>query len=242
MDEIYANVEHDKPVAPRPSPYRKGPSSSERRFHGAVVLCLGLLNVFQLAGLIGLAVHSADLSAIKANLTERLQASVNMSSSLTQERDLLNISLVEMTRDLNKLQKPSCPVGWRMFSCACYFLSNESGSWEKGREDCKTRGADLVVINSSEEQKFLSNFTKEEIMAWIGLTDRIKEGTWMWINGAPLSLQPFQYWRSGQPDNNGGHRSLGEEDCAHIIYGGEENNWNDLSCETDMRWICEKMV
>lgn len=54
--------------------------------------------------------------------------------------------------------------------------------------------------------------------------------------------RPFQYWRSGQPDNNGGHPSLGQEDCAHIIYGGEGNNWNDLSCKTNMRWICEKMV
>ena len=34
-----------------------GPRSSERRFHGAVVLCLGLLSVFLLAGLIGLGVH-----------------------------------------------------------------------------------------------------------------------------------------------------------------------------------------
>ncbi|XP_038570835.1 C-type lectin domain family 4 member M-like [Micropterus salmoides] len=232
MEEIYANVEHTKPVDPRPSTNRKDPSCSKRRFYGAV-FCLGVLSVFLLAGLIGLGVRSADLSAIKANLTERLQNSDIKLSFLTEERDLLNASLVEITEELNSMTADlsaikanlteclrtsdikvstltgernmlnnslikvteelnglkSCPAGWRMFSCPCYFLSNESGSWEKGREDCKTRGADLVVINSSEEQMFLSNFTKEEIMAWIGLTDRDKEGTWMWINGAPLSLQ-----------------------------------------------------
>lgn len=46
----------------------------------------------------------------------------------------------------------SCPEGWKMFHCACFFLSGESGNWDKGRDDCIDRGADLVVINSAEEQ------------------------------------------------------------------------------------------
>ncbi|XP_035860395.1 uncharacterized protein LOC116050441 isoform X4 [Sander lucioperca] len=78
MDDIYANVEHYKSVDPRPSTNQTGPRSSERRFHGAVVLCLGLLSVFLLAGIICLGVHSAELSTIKANLTECLQASDNL--------------------------------------------------------------------------------------------------------------------------------------------------------------------
>ena len=46
----------------------------------------------------------------------------------------------------------ACPPGWMMFSDACYYLSCECGSWEKGRQDCTDRGASLVVINSTEEQ------------------------------------------------------------------------------------------
>ncbi|XP_070771371.1 CD209 antigen-like protein E [Enoplosus armatus] len=238
MEEIYANVKH-----PKPSPNQAGPRSSERRFHGAALLCLGLLSVFLLAGLIGLGVHSAELSALKANLTERLQASDNEFPPLTVERDLLNASLVEITKELDRLSKQrTCPAGWRMFSRACYLLSSESGSWEKGREDCRDRGANLVVIESTEEQKFLSNFTTGGTQAWIGLTDRDKEGTWIWINRAPLSLQPVKYWRKDQPDNGDGYKTLGEEDCAHIITGGDEKNWNDLSCDTTLRWICEKLV
>lgn len=30
------------------------------------------------------------------------------------------------------------------------FLSSESGSWVEGKEDCRSRGADLVVIDSDE--------------------------------------------------------------------------------------------
>ncbi|KAL7385774.1 hypothetical protein ABVT39_028282 [Epinephelus coioides] len=127
-----------------------------------------------------------------------------------------------------------------VFSCSCYFLSNKSHSWDEARKDCKERGADLVVIDSAKEQLFLSNFTEKGTHAWIGLTDKAKEGTWKWIDGAPLSLK---YWRKKQPDNGGGYANLGEEDCAHVIISGENNreNWNDLSCFTSQRWICEKM-
>ncbi|XP_051259629.1 CD209 antigen-like protein E [Dicentrarchus labrax] len=245
MDEIYMNV---KPV---PSKNQTVPRSSERRSHGVVVLCLGLLSVLLLAGLISLGVHyhvsaqrsAAELSSIKANLMERLQASDNKSSSLTAERDWLNASLVKMTEELNRLRgRPTCPTGWRMFKCVCYLLSNETGSWEKGKEDCGVRGAGLVVISSTAEQMFLSNFTREETHAWIGLTDKDKEGTWKWIDGGPLT-DPLKYWREPQPDNGGGYKTLGEEDCAHIIIGKSDlHNWNDLSCNTLLRWICMKRL
>ncbi|CAK6968483.1 CD209 antigen-like protein E isoform X3 [Scomber scombrus] len=208
----------------------EGSRNSERRFHGGVVLGLGLLSGFLLAGLIGLSVyyyyssqHSAEeLIAIKARLTE--------------ERDLLNASVIEMKKQ--DMLKRTCPPGWMMFSDACYFLSCECGSWEKGKQDCTDRGASLVVINSTEEQKFLSNFTKEETMAWIGLTDRDTEGTWKWIDGSPLSLK---FWVSTQPDD-GGSKTV-EEDCAHIFtQKNYEENWNDLPCATKQKWICEKMV
>ena len=48
----------------------------------------------------------------------------------------------------------------------------------------------------------------------------------------------FRNWRTGQPDNGGGDPQWGEEDCAHI--GPTTAEWNDLSCEKVMYWICEK--
>ncbi|XP_056246252.1 CD209 antigen-like protein E isoform X2 [Seriola aureovittata] len=240
MDDIYANVECGKPGQSRPSPSQTVPRSSERRFHGAVVLSLSLLSLLLLAGLIGLSVHhynSVQLSAAEANLTERFQASDDKLFSLTEERDLLVANLTEMTKELNRLQKTFCPAGWRRFSHACYFLSCNTGSWEKGREDCRAKEADLVIIDSLEEQTFLSKLIKEETLAWIGLTDKASEGTWIWIDGTPLSLQ---YWRETQPDNGGGHQSLGEEDCGQIILGTNDlTNWNDLPCKNDVKWICE---
>uniref|UniRef100_A0A8C9XV94 C-type lectin domain-containing protein n=1 Tax=Sander lucioperca TaxID=283035 RepID=A0A8C9XV94_SANLU len=122
-------------------------------------------------------------------------------------------------------------------SSSCYLLSAESGSWEKGRQYCRDRGADLMVIDSSEEQTFLSKFIKQNARYWIGLTDRDEEGTWKWVDGTPLTLKN---WRRGQPDNGGGDPQWGEEDCAHI--GPYTAEWNDRSCISVMYWICEKKL
>ncbi|XP_048090007.1 C-type lectin domain family 4 member M-like [Alosa alosa] len=46
----------------------------------------------------------------------------------------------------------SCEDGWRLFRSSCYFLSRDSNSWAHGRTQCQSHGADLLVINSQEEQ------------------------------------------------------------------------------------------
>ncbi|KAM9347168.1 CD209 antigen-like protein A [Symphorus nematophorus] len=268
MEEIYANVDYGKPIDPRPSVNQTGPRSSDRRFHGAVVLSLGLLSFFLLAGLIGLGVHYGDsmrdsvaeLSTIKANLQasndklssiseERdllnasLQASNDKLSSISEERDLLNASLTEKTKELDRLQslskqKKTCTSGWMMFSCSCYLISTISGSWEKGRQDCRDRGADLVIIDSYEKQEFLTKMIKTD--TWIGLNDIENEGSWKWTDETPLTKA---YWCDRQPDNGDGSPKWGEEDCVHIVKGEKtEKNWNDRKCGAALHWICEKVA
>uniref|UniRef100_A0AAQ6ILM6 C-type lectin domain-containing protein n=1 Tax=Anabas testudineus TaxID=64144 RepID=A0AAQ6ILM6_ANATE len=215
MEEIYMNVEYDKSVHSRASTNQ----TDQKSLRGA----------------------ATDLSTIKANLKELLQDSLNKLSSLTEVRNLLNASLIETTEERDRLlkmitQRKTCPAGWTMFRCSCYFLSSVSGSWSKGRQDCNKRGGDLVVIDSAEEQTFLSEFTKVE--SWIGLTDGDKEGTWNWVDGTPLTVK---YWSAGQPDNGNRNPMFGEEDCVHFRQEGTAN-WNDRSCGASLRWICEKSL
>lgn len=44
--------------------------------------------------------------------------------------------------------------GWSYFNGSFYYISipSEKKSWQNSRDDCKRRGADLVIINSKEEQ------------------------------------------------------------------------------------------
>uniref|UniRef100_A0A3Q4N233 C-type lectin domain-containing protein n=1 Tax=Neolamprologus brichardi TaxID=32507 RepID=A0A3Q4N233_NEOBR len=128
----------------------------------------------------------------------------------------------------------TCPVGWSSFNHSCYLLSESFGSWDAARRDCRGREADLVVIDSPEEE-YLTRLTKTP--TWIGLHDKEEEGKWKWVDGTPLILK---YWADGQPDNGGGNPLWGEEDCAQIRTF-DNTLWNDISCRNSLPWVCEKI-
>ncbi|KAM4585565.1 uncharacterized protein PAE49_004781 [Odontesthes bonariensis] len=143
--------------------------------------------------------------------------------NLTMERDELKRKLASFT-DYSR-------QGWVPFSNSLYrFSLREKKTWQDSRYDCLQRGADLVVINSKEEQKFIELFSQ---VIWIGLTDQEVEGKWKWVDGTPLT---FSYWASGEPNNYEGE----DEDCGELKYFSNEEVWNDAPCNKANFWICEK--
>uniref|UniRef100_A0A3Q4GCN5 C-type lectin domain-containing protein n=1 Tax=Neolamprologus brichardi TaxID=32507 RepID=A0A3Q4GCN5_NEOBR len=74
--------------------------------------------------------------------------------------------------------------GWVYFRGSFYYISYIKKSWSDSREDCLQRGADLVIISSTEEQNFIRLFRRN---TWIGLSDTEEEGTWKWVDGSLLN-------------------------------------------------------
>ncbi|CAI5655393.1 unnamed protein product [Oreochromis niloticus] len=248
MEEIYVNERYVKPANKPSTKKPTAPRSYKRSFYLVVILSLGLL-----AGLLTLAFYyknslqdsaeylsmSNKLSSITEErdlLNANVSAVSNQLSSMTEERDLLKANLTEMTNELERLQslfnqKKTCPAGWSKFCCSCYLLSESSDSWHSARKNCTDQGADLVVIDSPEEQIFIASFTQKR--TWIGLNDIEQEGMWKWVDGTPLTLK---YWASGQPDN-----AFPKENCAHIRFY-ENTSWNDFPCQNSLQWVCEKLL
>ncbi|TSM60514.1 C-type lectin domain family 4 member M [Bagarius yarrelli] len=104
-------------------------------------------------------------------------------------------------------------------------------NWSESRHDCQERGADLVIINSQEEQDMINMWRGNED-AWIGANDQNAEGDWKWVDGTAVT---DGFWISGEPNNKG------EEDCAVSGYQSIPN-WNDISCSSKYNWICEKKI
>ncbi|XP_060885031.1 CD209 antigen-like protein E [Labrus mixtus] len=148
-----------------------------------------------------------------------------------------------MTKELQRHQSlvnqnRTCPAGWKSFCGSCYLFSNQDTTWQDSRQDCRVRGADLVIVDSFGEQEFITD--NIESHTWIGLSDSDNEGIWKWTDGTVLTQA---YWARGEPNNNGGNPGIGE-DCVHLydlsLQNLKEENWNDDRCDAVKRWICEK--
>lgn len=115
--------------------------------------------------------------------------------------------------------------------------------WDNALAKCESLGAQLVKIESAEENDFLKStyLNTSGVTFWIGLNDREQEGEWIWADGS--SLGDYVDW-SHDPNNLGGNQH-----CVHIYkgpfsignyhFGSSDLGWNDLECNTTLGYICE---
>eukprot|EP00063_Salmo_salar_P058172 XP_014033007.1 PREDICTED: asialoglycoprotein receptor 1-like [Salmo salar] len=142
----------------------------------------------------------------------------------------------------------NCAKDWEYYEGKCYYFSPDELTWAQSRDECITRGGDLVIIGSLEEQKFLDQkigtkiTTEPEDKFWIGLTDSINENEWLWVDGSSLSTS---FWLgNSEPDNwKGNHGEYPDgEDCVRMGEPGgtkEGKSWLDVNCNRTQRRICE---
>ncbi|XP_062035339.1 CD209 antigen [Lepus europaeus] len=123
-----------------------------------------------------------------------------------------------------------CSWDWTFFQEHCYFFSKSKRNWHDSLSACQDMGAQLVIVQSAEEQSFLQQTSKSKGSTWMGLSDLNKEATWHWVDGSALLLSFMKYWNPGEPNNHG------EEDCGEFSGDG----WNDNRCEVENFWVCKQ--
>ena len=63
----------------------------------------------------------------------------------------MEISLALISTETNGCEL----AGWQAFGGSCYIRVDNKASWAGAREACRTNNADLVVIETEEEEDFL---------------------------------------------------------------------------------------
>ncbi|XP_066449639.1 hepatic lectin-like isoform X2 [Eleutherodactylus coqui] len=163
------------------------------------------------------------------------------SKELSTKDDIRSVNitvnlLLEKMSEVEKTAKKRgiCETGWQLFEGHCYFFTNtKESSWNRARSTCIGKSADLVVITTENEQKFISKISGN-MPYWIGLNDIEEENKWTWVDGTPYESS-YKAWMTDKPTN-----SEKADDCAHTWMEGK---WNDKNCNDRNNFaICEKKL
>ncbi|XP_056322512.1 CD209 antigen-like protein D [Danio aesculapii] len=178
---------------------------------------------------------------------ERTQLLTNITNFTEERKELFqnirNLSLVNdqlKLKNHNLLKKIHIVDGWTYNQSSFYYKSSITKTLNASRSDCIARGADLIIINNSEEQDFVKRMSGGAAV-WIGLNDIVAEGTWRWVDGSTLN-SGLRLWVSETREPNGGTG----ENCVVSVGKASEwptlSGWLDISCDRAFQWICEMNI
>ena len=120
----------------------------------------------------------------------------------------------------------------------CYIFSDTSLNWQAAEDSCVDWGGHLASIHSELENFAINSIRDESDFTWIGLSDTVRDGDYVWTDG---TIFDFNNFAVGQPD------SLRGESCFHLFNRARGHlTWNDFPCELDMfgrvmtSYVCKK--
>ena len=138
---------------------------------------------------------------------------------------------------------PGCPSPQRLGpNDRCYAIVETLLSWLDARRSCLSlgNGWDLAVIRDEPVNQFVATLLTSE--TWIGATDLLLEGAWLWVDAGDIFWTgrergnavngAYVNWSDDEPNNNS------NADCARILPEAD-GTWADLDCTTLLSAVCE---
>ncbi|XP_066266304.1 lactose-binding lectin l-2-like [Branchiostoma lanceolatum] len=133
-------------------------------------------------------------------------------------------------------KKAGCPSGYTQYGGTFFKVYNQAKTYDQARHVCAADGGLLAMPKDRDLDILLWKLKKAAdpgVHFWFGLSDRKREGEWMWADGTPHNVTTdWGGWNWGQPDDN-----AGGEDCVH--YRRYCRTWNDMQCKTSLKFICQ---
>ena len=123
-----------------------------------------------------------------------------------------------------------CKPGWSYFNGICYSTSLSCKNWTEAEKTCQAYSGNLITVRNQEENVYIQH-RLNGAKGWIGLSDRVIEGTFDWADNQTSN---FSYWAKNQPNN------FNNEDCVHTLGVRHSFMWNDVSCGTCHNYTCSE--
>ena len=125
----------------------------------------------------------------------------------------------------------ACPQHWLSWGDSCYRFYKGPKSWNESLTFCRENQADLVSLNSAEENQFVFQNVDATRGIWIGL---VKDQNLRLFRWASEEKVDFKNWVT-EPDING------TDNCGEMVdYWIYRGKWNDRRCYWNLPFICEK--
>ncbi|XP_078695571.1 collectin-11-like [Branchiostoma floridae x Branchiostoma belcheri] len=170
----------------------------------------------------------------KVDLTDKLIAIQEQNLELTDK-------LTDMATELWLYKKACCnktlvcPSGYVQFLDKCFKWHDDVvKNYTDAESACQAAGGHLPMPKDKATNDFLVKqiSTKNLPGIYIGLTDLVTEGTFVWEDGTPLS---WSNWGQGQPS-----AQYPNDDCVGLtIISGHQGQWGAGSCSGEATYMCE---
>ncbi|XP_049458099.1 CD209 antigen-like protein C isoform X11 [Epinephelus fuscoguttatus] len=232
-EEHHADLQSQK-ARPRTP---KNPAAVKRRSFSVTAVTLAVMYLLILAGLY---IRYISVNLEKDELQSRYDQLSNNYSQLQKQISNASVHYSQLQDEVkqlkDKIEGKWCPDGWSRFGCSCYFKSKEEKTWGQSRAGCRQRGADLVIINNKEEQKFVTELNVRG-ESWIGLRYTWTNTGWkyewqqQWVDGSPLSQT---FWAPGLPTSD---IYWNAATCC-----SDQGQWTQSGYYDKKKCICEKKI
>lgn len=107
-----------------------------------------------------------------------------------------------------------------------YYVSTIAQTWTQAQSTCQANGGNLATVTSAAVNTLLTNNLPSG-GGWIGFTDQASEGTFVWVDGSPVT---YTNWNTGEPNN------VGNEDYTILTGTGK---WNDLPASSSTYYFMQ---
>ncbi|KAI8485102.1 hypothetical protein Bbelb_372080 [Branchiostoma belcheri] len=139
-------------------------------------------------------------------------------------------------------RQTQCPAGYRYVvrSRRCYRLVDTGASYQDAERQCFQDGARLATVKAKQAYKHLKSAARQARSdVWIGLSDRVTEGTLTWSDGDP--------YRKSKRNNFWAKRALrqnnAEKDCVYMSANRRDNyRWRLGNCDDEHLFVCEFLL